>query len=153
MITAPTQAQLLATIRDELGDTVLPQLDDAPTKVAVEMIQALLNQLIERSEHEMAWMHQEMAAIEEAATDLAGGLADAALDEALAAFTSSRADTLTTSAVAADYQRASEVLSRLGEAAYAANDANAIDKVQELIDARLATENAAIGEFISVGRD
>ena len=31
--------------------------------------------------------------------------------------------------------------------------ADAIAKVQALIDARLATENAAIGEFISVGRD
>lgn len=153
MITAPTMPQLLATIRDELGDKVLPQLDDAPTKVAVEMMQAVLNQLIERAEHEFAWMFGEMAAIEEAAGDLAPGLADADLDAALAAFRAERAGDMTLSAVTADYQRASEVLSRLAEAAYGANDAAAIETVQRLIDARLATENAAIGEFIAVGRD
>ena len=153
MITAPTMPQLLATIRDELGDKVLPQLDDAPTKVAVEMMQAVLNQLIERSENEFAWMLGEMAAVEAAAGELGPGLGSADLDAALAEFQGNRADTMTLSAVTADYQRASEVLSRLAEAAYAAGDAGAIETVQGLVDARLATENAAIGEFIAVGRD
>ena len=145
--------QLLATLRDELESTVMPQLDDAPTKVAVEMMQAVLNQLIERAENEFAWMFGEMAAIEAAAGELGAGLGSADLDAALAEFRGSRAQEMTLSAVTADYQRACEVLSCLAEAAYAADDAAAIDTVQGLIDARLATENAAIGEFIAVGRD
>lgn len=154
MITAPTMPQLLETIRDELGDKVMPQVNDAPTKVAIEMMQAVLNQLIERAENEFAWMLGEMAAIEAAALALGPALGHTPeLDEAVVDFEANRADTMTLSAVTADYQRASEVLSRLGEAAYAAGDPAAIEAVQELIDARLATETAAIGEFIAVGRD
>lgn len=154
MITAPTIPQLLATIRDELEDKVLPQLDDAATKVNVEMMQAVLNQLIERSENEIAWMTEEIAAIEAAAERLGPSLADTtALDAALAAFRGDRAGSMRLSEVTADYQRACEVLSCLGEAAYAAGDTAAIEAVQSLLDDRLATENAAIGEFIAVGRD
>ena len=154
MITQPTIPQLLTTIRDELESAVLPHVDDAATRVNVQMMQAVLNQLIERSEHELAWMHAEMAAIEAAAERLTPQLDDTtALDEALGDFRSNRADSLLLSAVTADYQRACEVLSRLGEAAYASGDSGAIAEVQALLDARLATENAAIGEFIAVGRD
>ena len=153
MITAPTIPQLLAAIRDELETAVLPHVDDAATRVNVQMMQAVLNQLIERSEHEIAWMFTEMAAIEAAAERLGPGFEDATVDDALTAFRANRAETMQLSAVTADYQRACEVLSRLGEAAYAAGDEAAIEVVQELLDARLATENAAIGEFIAVGRD
>lgn len=153
MITAPTMPQLLETIRDELGDKVMPHVDDAPTKVAIEMMQAVLNALIERAENEFAWMFEEMAAIEAAAGEMGPGLGSAALDTALAEFQGNRTESMTLSAVTADYQRASEVLSCLGEAAYASGDAAAIDKVQGLIDARLATETAAIGEFIAAGRE
>ena len=154
MITTPTIPQLLATIRDELESVVLPHLDDATARVNVQMMQAVLNQLIERSEHEIAWMHDEMTAIEAAAERLTPNLGDTtALDEAIGEFRSKRASTMLLSEVTADYQRACEVLSRLGEAAYAAGDGAAMDEVQALIDSRLATEHAAIGEFIAVGRD
>ena len=154
MITQPTIPQLLETIRDELGDKVLPQISDAPTKVSIEMMQAVLNQLIERSENEIAWMIEEMEAIEAAANRLTPTLGNTeALDAALSNFTSKRAESMHLSAVAADYQRACEVLSCLGEAAYADGSDTAISDVQALINARLATENAAIGEFIAVGRD
>lgn len=154
MITAPSMPQLLETIRDELGEKVLPQLDDATTKVSVEMMMAVLNQLVVRAENEVAWMLEESAAIDAAADRLLPRLSPAsALEEAAAGFRAGRAETMHLSVVAADYQRACEVLSRLAEAAYAAGDADAIETVQELIDRRLATEEAAIGEFIAVGRD
>lgn len=153
MITAPSMPQLLETMRDELADKVLPAIDDATTKVTVEMMMAVLNQLVVRSENEIAWMLDECAAIEEAAANYAGAAADSALAAALATFRAGRADTMHLSAVAADYGRACEVLSCLAEAAYATGDDAAIAEVQRLIDARLATEQAAIGEFIAVGRD
>lgn len=154
MITEPTIPQLLETIRDELGSAVLSHIDDAPTRVNVQMMQAVLNQLIERSEHELEWMRTEMVAIEAAAERLTPQLGEtAALDAALGDFRSNRSSSMLLSEVTADYQRACEVLSCLGEAAYASGDAAAIDAVQELLDARLATENAAVGEFIAVGRD
>ena len=154
MITQPTIPQLLETIRDELGDKVLPQITDAPTKVSIEMMQAVLNQLIERSENEIAWMIEEMDGIEAAANRLAPALSHTEeLEAALRDFTSNRATSMKLSAVTADYQRACEVLSRLGEAAYNDGSEAAIGDVQALLNARLATENAAIGEFIAVGRD
>jgi len=154
MITQPTIPQLLETIRDELGDKVLPQVADAPTKVSIEMMQAVLNQLIERSEHEIAWMTNEIDAIEDAAERLAPTLSQSdALDAAVVDFTSNRAESMQLSVVTADYQRACEVLSCLGEAAYADGSEAAIADVQTLLNARLATENAAVGEFIAVGRD
>ena len=66
MITAPSMPQLLEAIRDELGDKVLPEVDDPTTKVSVEMMMAVLNQLVVRAENEIAWMLEEMAAIEAA---------------------------------------------------------------------------------------
>ena len=154
MITQPTIPQLLETIRDELGDKVLPHVDDAPTKVNIEMMQAVLNQLIERSEHEISWMTNEIDAIEDAAERLTPTLSHSdALDAAVANFTSNRAESMQLSAVTADYQRACEVLSCLGEAAYTAGNEAAVGDVQALLNARLATENAAVGEFIAVGRD
>ena len=106
------------------------------------------------SENEIAWMLEECAAIEAAADRLLSSLPDTgALGEALTTFRANRAETMHLSAVAADYGRCSEVLSRLAEGAYAAGDDDAIATVQELIDGRLATEQAAIGEFIAVGRD
>jgi len=154
MITQPTIPQLLETIRDELGDKVMPQVADATTKVNIEMMQAVLNQLIERSEHEIDWMTNEIAAIQSAAERLTPTLSNSdALDAALLDLTSNRAESMQLSAIGADYERASEVLSRLGEAAYAEGNDDAISDVQALLNARLATENAATGEFIAVGRD
>ena len=154
MITQPTIPQLLETIRDELGDKVMPHVNDAPTKVSIEMMQAVLNQLIERSEHEIAWMTSEITAITEAAERLTPTLKNTdAVDAAVAEFTSNRAESMQLSVVTADYQRACEVLSCLGEAAYADGNDAAVGEVQALLNARLATENAAIGEFIAVGRD
>lgn len=154
MITKPSMPQLLGTIRDELEEKVLPEIDDATARVTVEMMMAVLNQLVVRSENEIAWMLEECAAIETAADALLPTLGGTeALSQALVAFQRGRAATMHLSAVAADYGRAGEVLSRLAEAAYAAGQTDAIDVVQGLIDARLATEQAAIGEFIAVGRD
>ena len=154
MITAPSMPQLLETIRDELGHKVLPEIDDATAKVTVEMMMAVLNQLVVRSENEIAWMLEECAAIDATADEMLPRLTDTDhLQRALDDFRNQRAATMHLSVLAADYGRASEVLSRLAEAAYAAGDSEAIDAVQDLIDARLATEQAAIGEFMPVGRD
>ena len=113
MITAPSMPQLLETIRDELADKVLPSIDDPTTRVSVEMVMAVLNQLVVRSENEIAWMLEESAAIDDAAAELAERLADSSLDDAVAAYRQGRSETMHLSAVAGDHARAGEVLSRL----------------------------------------
>ena len=138
----------------ELTEKILPMIDDAATKVTIEMMTAVLNALAVRTENEIAWMLEESAAIDAAATDLVARFPDAAaLRAALDELQDGQPESMRLSDVAATYQRASEVLSRLTEAAYAASDATSIAAVERLIGARLATEQAAIGEFIAVGRD
>ncbi len=154
MISQPSIPRLLESIRDELGDKIKPALADPTLRVNVDMMMAVLNALVIRTEHEIDWMRAEAATIETAADRLLPTLADsAAADAALAAYRSQRTDSLVLSDVQGDYDRASEVLSCLAAAAYAAGDPAAIAEVEALFAHRLGTENTAIGEFIAVGRD
>lgn len=153
MITQPTIPQLLGSINEELTDRVLPLLEDPTIKVNVEMVTALLSALTVRTENEIAWMLEESAAIEAAATELLPSLKDSgAVTKALEAHQASPPESMRLSHVSASYQNASELLSCLGEAAYATGDDSAIAKVQSLIDGRLAIETEAIGQFVAVGR-
>jgi hypothetical protein len=153
MITQPTIPQLLDTMREELSERVLPLIDDPTIRVNVEMVTALLSALSVRTENEVAWMLEEAEAIEAAATELLPALNDAgAVTEALDAHQASPPASMRLSDVAESYQRASELLARLTEAAYTAGDDQAILRVQALIDSRLAIEMEAIGEFVAVGR-
>ena len=107
-----------------------------------------------RTENEIAWMLDESSAIEAAAAELLPTLdGAAAATAALEAHRATPPESMRLSDVTDSYQRASELLSLLTEAAYASGDDQAIDAVQSLVDARLATEQVAIGEFIAVGRD
>lgn len=154
MISQPSIPRLLESIRDELGDKIKPALADPTLRVNVDMMMAVLNALVVRTEHEIDWMRAEADAIEVAAERLLPALGDSApADAALAAYRARRGDSLVLSDVQADYDRAGEVLSCLAAAAYAAGDAAAIAEVEALFAHRLATENTAIGEFIAVGRD
>lgn len=153
MITQPTIPQLLGSISEELTDRVLPLLEDPTIKINVEMVTALLSALTVRTENEIAWMLEEAAAIEAAATELLPSLNDSAsVTTALEAHRASPPESMRLSHVSASYQRASELLSCVAEAAFETGDETAIAQVQSLIDSRLATENEAIGEFIAVGR-
>lgn len=154
MISQPSIPRLLESIRDELAEKIKPALSDPTLRVNVDMMMAVLNALVVRTEHEIDWMRAEADAIEAAAERLLPTLGDsAAADAALGAYRTRRGDSLVLSEVQADYDLASEVLSCLAEAAYAAGDAAAIAEVEQLFAHRLATENTAIGEFIAVGRD
>jgi hypothetical protein len=147
-------ARLVACIRGELSDKILPALDDPTLKVNVQMMMAILNQLEQRVEHELAWMREEGAAVSAAAEAMVSALPGATVvAEALAAYQADLSDSLLVSRATEDYQRASALLGAMADAAYASGDAAQIDVVERLVDHRLATERAAIGEFIAVGRD
>ena len=154
MITQPSIPLLLELIGKELSERILPQIDDPTSRVNVEMVTALLSALTVRTENEIAWMLEESAAVEAAADALLPALGDAtAVSEALQAHRAAPPASMRMSDVAESYQRASELLSRLTEAAYASGDGQSIAAVQELMDSRLAIEQEAIGEFVAVGRD
>lgn len=154
MITQPPIPLLLELIGEELSERIRPQIDDPTSRVNIEMVTALLSALTIRTENEIAWMLEESAAIEAAADAILPVLGDVtAVSEALQAHRAAPPVSMRMSHVAESYQRASELLSRLTEAAYASGHGQAIAAVQELMDSRLAIEQEAIGEFVAVGRD
>ena len=153
MIGKPTTPQLLATIKAELNDKIAPALTEPTLTVAVTMINSMLDALAIRAEHEMAWMRDECAAVEAAAARFDGADGMASVSAALAAYRGACSDSLHLTDVQADYDRATEVLSCLADAAYASESADAIRAVEQLIDQRLATELAVVGTFVAAGRE
>ena len=159
MITAPTTAQLLSVVRQELAEKVAPAVTDPQVATSLHMIDHILRTLAVRAEHELGWMGEEMSAIENvasrvAASDLPGA---ASVAQALEDFRANMSPGLHAADVAADYSRASEVLSRTVEATFAAvgpEDGGELRAaVNVLLDQRLAHETDVIGEdFQLVGR-
>ena len=154
MITAPTTAQLLDVVRRELAEKVGPAVTDPQVATSLHMIDHILQTLAVRAEHELGWMGEEMSAIENvasrvAASDLPGA---ASVAQALEEFRANVSPGLHAADVAADYNRATEVLSRTVEATFA-DTGELRAAVNVLLDQRLAHETDVIGEdFQLVGR-
>jgi hypothetical protein len=154
MITAPTTAQLLDVVRRELAGKVAPAVTDPQVATSLHMIDHILRTLAVRADHELGWMGEEMAAIESVGARVAAsGLPGAeSVGQALGEFRANVSPGLHAADVAADYNRATEVLSRAVEATFA--DTGALRAaVNALLDQRLAHETDVIGEdFQLVGR-
>ncbi len=148
MLARPTTDQVLLGIVDSLTDDVMPALADEPARVAVQMMQQLLRSAAVRAAHEIAWMADEIATIRALAADFDDG----DVREALAALAELDATSLHLADAQARYDRASEVLSRCIDAAYASGSADQRDRVNEVLDARSAHEMAIVGQFDLVGR-
>jgi hypothetical protein len=154
MISKPTVPQLLQTMKVELAEKIAPALTDPTHTVAVTMMGAILDAISVRVENELAWMREESAAIEAAAAEfVARHPSSAAVADALDQYRSNVTDSLRLSAAQADYDRASEVLSCLADAAYGMGDSDGVAAVERLVDQRLATELAIVGTFVAAGRD
>ena len=154
MITAPTTAQLLDVVRQELAEKVAPAVTDPQVATSLHMVDHILRTLAVRAEHELGWMGEEMSAIElvasrVAASDLPGA---ASVAQALDEFRANVSPGLHAADVAADYNRATEVLSRAVEATFS-DTGELRAAVDVLLDQRLAHETDVIGEdFQLVGR-
>ena len=154
MISRPTTTQLLEVVRRELGEKVAPAVTDPQVATSLHMIDHILRTLAVRAEHELGWMAEEMAAIDEVGERVASsGLPGAAaVGEALSAFRSQRAAGLHAAEITDDYNRATEVLSRAVEATFT-EGGELRAAVTALLDQRLAHETDVIGEdFQLVGR-
>ena len=117
------------------------------------MATAVLRGAAVRSANELAWMKEEADAIEQAADGLVGSLPDSgALAEALEDYRAMRSGSLYLQDALDDYARASEVLSRAVEAAYADGNPERKAEVQALMTQRMANENGVIGVFEAAGR-
>ena len=152
MISKPTTPQLIEKACSELADKVRPSLDGT-TLVVLDMAIAVLGGAARRSASEQAWMAEESDAIEAVALSFVADLPNAtALAAALKDYQDHKSDSRYLADAEASYERASEVLSCLAEAAYADGDQGRKSAVHVLFDQRMANENAVIGAFLAVGR-
>ena len=152
MISRPTTQQLIDAICVELSSKVAPAISDPVVQVQLEMALAVLKTTAMRSGSELAWMQEERDAIEQAARQMLEARPDAALQDALTAYTEGLTNSLYLIDAQADYARASEVLSCAAEAAYASGNAGHIATVIGLMDQRHANQQAVTGVFMAAGR-
>jgi hypothetical protein len=153
MIAQPTTTQLIEAARHDLEVRVAPFVEDPGAQTALAMSIAVLGSALVRSEHELAWMLEEADAIEALARELTERLQPAsALPEALADLERGKGPAHDMAGVHAYYERASELLSRAAEAAYAAGDERAIREVTALFEERRRHQDTVTGGYQAVGR-
>ncbi len=149
MLSRPTTDHAINGVLSVLDEQVLPTITDEPARVAVQMMQQILRGAAVRAAHEIAWMHEEITAIR----DVAGSAGDdAGVTEAVGALDALDAVSLHLEDVQARYDAAGEVLSRCIEAAYAADDAEAVERARAVLQLRSAHEMEIIGQLDLVGR-
>lgn len=154
MITRPTTQQILADCAREVRETFMPATTDAGLRVQLEMLEQVLAQCALRAGHELAWMAEEIAAIEPYVAAVVARIAPApsATASALTAFTSGRASSLDLDARCTEYHLASEALSCAVEAALAADNRELLAAGVALLDMRRRREGELRPNFFFPGR-
>ena len=146
MIAKPTTEQLIEAVRTDLQTRVAPHVTDPTASVALAMSIAVLGSAAVRSSHELGWMLEEAGAIRALARRLAERLP---VDDSLA---DDEPPVCDMTAVHARYTRASELLAQLADAAYDADDSDAIAQVWALLEQRREHQNIVTGGYTAVGR-
>jgi hypothetical protein len=149
MLSRPTTEQVIAGVLGDLDRLVLPELDEGPGRVALQMIEQLLRGAAVRAAHEIAWMHEEIADIRDSISSVAD---DPAVAAALADLDALDPASLHLDDVQRRYSAASEALSCAADVAYAAGDQPLIARLQDVLDRRSAHEMQIVGQLDLVGR-
>ena len=134
MLTQPTTDKILLAIANDLNTVVLPAVDDEQAKVLLGQIDQLLRRLSRRSATEIAWMTEEINAINEVL-----GREDRGVTSLLLAD------------VAAEYSEASGALGDAIDEAFAANDEDMIKKLKNLLSLRIEKEQEILCQLDLVG--
>jgi hypothetical protein len=148
MLTRPTTDQVLSAVARDLEEVVLPAVSAEPVRVAIGMMTQLVRGCAARAAHEIAWMYEEMAAIDSATSDID----DRATQTALAAFRAVPVDSVHLDDVVARYHLASEALGAAIEWAYRSGHRERASALRELLFARSAHEMQIVGALDLVGR-
>ncbi|MGE4426023.1 MAG: hypothetical protein AB7G37_06205 [Solirubrobacteraceae bacterium] len=153
MIVRPSSRQLLERVREELRTTVAGAVTDSEVRAALEMIDSVLGSVSVRTEHEVAWIREEIAEIEAGARSVieAGADADGRIDDALAALDGQRAPGDLLSDLHCEYNAAGEVLSRSIEAALPVGG-ELRREIEGILARRLEREVQIRGEYALAGR-
>lgn len=142
---------MVSVVRAELSKlaaTAAPQ-----EKTSLAMIDSILQAVEVRSAYEIAWMLEEVDDTETLSERIIEGGADpgGAVADALAALRSGRHTKLNVADVAAEYDLASELLSRCLEASIGC-DGVLRDRAEGLLRGRVEREMKILGSFSLAGR-
>jgi hypothetical protein len=153
VISRPSCSRLLEVVRAELQSTVAPAITDPGVAAVLAMIDSVLQNVGARCDHEVAWMRDEIAEIEDAAREVidAGVDAGSRVTDALAQLRGNRSPSDHTAAVQAEYDLAGEVLSRALEATLPLEGALR-QRVRSVLEHRLRREVEIRGNFTVIGR-
>lgn len=153
MISTPSCAQIVQSVRDELTDTIAPAITDPGMLANLGMIDALLQTVVGRLDHELAWMREEIAAIEQLAETLVGEGADGdgKVAGALTQLHGGWTDSDHLPEVQKQYSLATEVLSCCIDIAVPLGG-DLRTQTEQVLQARLDREVQIRGEFSLVGR-
>jgi hypothetical protein len=135
VLTQPTTDKILLAIANDLNAIVLPVVDDEQAKVLLGQIDQLLRRLSRRSATEIAWMVEEINAINETLGREGKEVTSLLLAD-----------------VAAEYSEASGVLGDAIDEAFAANNEGMIIKLKNLLSLRIEKEQEILGQLDLVGR-
>jgi hypothetical protein len=154
MITRPTTQQVLEDCAREVRETLMPALTDPKLRVTLEMLEQVLAQCALRAGHEMAWMAEEIAAIEPYVQQVVATVAAApsAAADALTALRSGRTDSLHLEDRSHEYHLASEALSCALEASLAAGNQALTAAGVTLLERRRDRETDLRPSFFFPGR-
>jgi len=152
VISRPTTEQVLLDCCRVLEDDVLPGVADETMQVRLVMLGKVLRNAAVRAAHEVAWMREETARIEEYAGGVAASTGSEPLRAALDDLAAGPHDSLHLADVVEVYGRASEALSVALEAALAAERDDLVREGESLLSARLQHENDVVGGWNSAGR-
>ena len=139
MIAKPTTEQILNDCSRELMEVVLPAVTDQTVMVTIFMMDLVLRNCAVRSAHEIAWMTEEIAALE--AFTAPGDAADASVDASL------HLDD-----VVERYRQASEAFARAMEDAVAGGDGERTQRGAAVLAERVAREQEVMCGWSPVGR-
>lgn len=135
MLSRPSTDQVLNALADDLVSGVLPHVSDEAATVLATQIEQLMRRLARRAAHEVGWITEEVAAIDEALGRTPDPTNSWHLD-----------------AVLDRYSAASTALSDAIEAAFAEDDKERVARYKALLDQRVVNEQEVLGALELVGR-
>jgi hypothetical protein len=151
MISRPTTEQILLDCCRVLQD-LLAAVSDETAQVRIAMLQKVLQNVAVRSAHEIAWMIDEITAIEAYGRAASAATGADGVQIALQDLRAHPVGSLHLDDVARSYSRAGDLLSVSLEAALDAEQTDLIRAGESLLNTRLAHENEIVGGWDSVGR-
>jgi hypothetical protein len=153
VLSRPTTEQILLDCCNELMSGVLPALTDETAIVRVVMVDTVLRNMAVRSAHEVAWMREETAAIEDYARAVASASPTAStVTAALDDLRSAPCESLHLDDVVDTYVRAGQVFSVALEAAVASGQRYLITQGEKLLDQRADIETEVMAGWSPTGR-